>query len=420
MMNRRNFLAASGAMLVLPQLESFSAEKNNKVNKKMVFLGTGFGFTESLYPSGFGKDYKLSKSMSPLQKHKNDLTIVSNLWHKFSRDPHGGCTSYLTGANVDGTPGKRFANTISCDQVAAKYLGKETRYSSLQITSTDTNSFSGYGKGLSLSWDANGKPISGVTEPFRLYDKLFGGGDMSYEEKLAMLQQRKSILDAFVSNLKSLKKRSSKIDQDKLEEYSQSIREIERSIAKEKMWSNKAKPKVNYANPGKDVDGEAEMKAMYEMIILALQTDSTRVISYRQPIKGLLNSLGLNYDGHQLSHYNGSDPRTVASEKKDLKVMELYSGFIDRLKAVKEVDGSRLFDNCLVSFGSNLRSGHMLKNVPAFLTGNIGGQIKHGRHIEMPKESALCNLWLTMLKLCDVPVEKFGDSDSQIKELFNA
>ena len=419
-MNRRNFLAASGAMLVLPHLEFHAAKKNSQVNKKMVFLGMGFGFTESLFPTEFGKDYKLTKSMSPLQKHKNDLTIVSNLWHKYSKDPHGGSTSYLTGANVDGTPGKRFANTISCDQVAAGFMGKDTRYSSLQITSTDTNAFSGYGKGLSLSWDTNGKPISGVTEPFRLYDKLFGGGDMSYEEKLAMLQQRKSILDAFVSNLKSLKKRSSKVDRDKLEEYSQSIREIEQSIAKEKMWSNKEKPKVSFQKPAKKINGEAEMKAMYEMIVLALQTDSTRVITYRQPIKGILNSLGLNYDGHQLSHYNGSAPRTVASEKKDLKVMELYSGFIDRLKAVKEVDGTRLFDNCLVSFGSNLRSGHMLKNVPAFITGNIDNMIKHGRHIKMPKDSALCNLWLTMLKMCDIPVEKFGDSDGQIKELFQA
>ena len=117
------------------------------------------------------------------------------------------------------------------------------------------------------------------------------------------------------------------------------------------------------------------MKAMYELIVLALQTDSTRVITYRQPIKGLLKSLNISYDGHQLSHYNGSAPRTVASEKKDLKVMELYASFIDRLKAVKEVDGTRLFDNCLVSFGSNLRSGHMLKNVPAFLTGNIDGKL---------------------------------------------
>ena len=251
-MNRRNFLAVSGASLVLPNLESFADEKNSSAQKKMVFLGMGFGFTESLYPKKYGKNYELTKSMSPLARHKNDLTLISNLWHKYSRDPHGGCTSYLTGANVDGTPGKRFANTISCDQVAAKYLGKDTRYSSLQVTAKDTNAFSGYGKGLSLSWDINGKPISGVTEPFRLYDKLFGGGDMTHEQKLAILKQRKSILDAFVANLKSLRKKSSKIDQDKLDEYTQSIREIEQSIAKEKMWSNKPKPKVGYAQPLKE------------------------------------------------------------------------------------------------------------------------------------------------------------------------
>lgn len=416
-MNRRKFLLASGASLVLPSLESFASTPKLKAPKKMVFLGMGFGFTESLFPKKFGTDYEITNALKPITRHKDDITLISNLWHKYSRNPHGGSTSYLTGANVDGTPGKRFANTISCDQVAAKYMGNDTRYSSLVITAKDTNAFSGYGQGLSLSWDENGKPISGIIEPFRIYDKLFGGSDVSYEEKLAMLKQRKSILDTFTTNIKSLDSRSSKADREKLGEYFQSIREIENSIAKEKMWSNRPKPKVNYVKPAKEMDGIQEMKTVYDLMALALQTDSTRVITYRQPLKGILKSLNLGYDGHQLSHYHGSDPRTVASEKKDVKVMELYSYFLDRLKALKEVDGTRLFDNTLVSFGSNLRTGHMLKNVPAFVTGNVGNQFKHGQHIEMPKESALCNLWLTMLKSCNVPVESFGDSDGVISEM---
>ena len=420
-MNRRNFLYASGLSLVLPSLESFGkSTENKKAFNKMVFLGVCFGFTESLYPTTFGKDYKFTKLLQPLAKHKQDMTIVSTLWHQYSRDPHAGCTSYLTGANVDGTPGKRFANTVSCDQVAAKYLGQSTRYSSLQITSDDTNSFSGYGKGLSLAWDENGKPVSAVNDPSRLYTQLFGGENTSHEQKLAILKQKKSILDTFTSNLKSLSSKASKIDQEKLSEYSQSVRDIERAIQKEKMWSNKAKPRVDYAAPAKKLDGVAEMKTVYDLITLALQTDSTRVISYRQPLKNILSGLGISYDGHQLSHYHGSDPRTVASEKKDLKMMELFSYFIDRLKTIKEVDGSRLFDNTLVSYGGNLRTGHMLKNVPAFVTGNVGSKIKHGQHIKMPEETALCNLWLSLLKSCDVPVDSFGDSTGEIKELYRS
>ena len=249
-------------------------------------------------------------------KHKDDITIISNLWHKYSRNPHGGTTSYLTGANVDGTPGKRFSNTISCDQVAAKYMGNDTRYSSLVITAKDTNAFSGYGQGLSLSWDENGKPISGIIEPFRIYDKLFGGSDVSYEVKLAMLKQRKSILDTFTANIKSLESRSSKADREKLGEYFQSVCEIENSIAKEKIWSNRPKPKVNYAKPAKELDGIHELKTVYDLMTLALQTDSTRVITYRQPLKGILKSLNLGYDGHQLSHYHGSDPTNRCFRKE--------------------------------------------------------------------------------------------------------
>jgi hypothetical protein len=419
-MNRRNFLVASGAFLTLPHLESFAKKEIIKTSPKMVFIGTGFGFTESLFPQGFGKDYKLSASMAPLAKHRQDMTFLSNLHHQYSRNPHAGSTSYLTGANVDGTPGKRFCNTISCDQLAAKYLGKENRFSSLQLSCADPGGHSGFGTGLSLAWNEAGKPIAGESSPFRLYHKLFGGNNVSYEEKLVRLKQRKSILDTFVSNLKSMHKRSSKIDRNKLDEYLQSIREIEQSIAKEKLWANRPKEKVNYPEPAKNVNGESEIKTMYDLMILALQTDSTRVISYRQPVRSLISSMGINYDGHQLSHYHGSKARTIASEKKDLKCMQLFAYFIDRLKSIKEKDGSRLFDNCLVSYGSNLRTGHMLKNVPAFLTGNIAGKIKHGRHLEMDKDSALCDLWLTMLNTCGVDIESFGDSTGQIEQLFEA
>ncbi len=142
-MNRRNFLTAAGATLILPKLESFADKKDKSVHPKMVFLGMGYGFTNTFYPDTFGKDYKLTKLLQPLARHKNNFTMINNLWHKFSQDPHGGCTSYLTGANVDGTPGKPFANTISCDQVAAKYLGKDTRYSSIQLSGEGSNGVSG-------------------------------------------------------------------------------------------------------------------------------------------------------------------------------------------------------------------------------------------------------------------------------------
>ena len=127
-MNRRKFLLASGASLVLPSLESFASTPKLKAPKKMVFLGMGFGFTESLFPKKFGSDYEITNALKSVAKHKDDITIISNLWHKYSRNPHGGTTSYLTGANVDGTPGKRFSNTISCDQVSSVITASKIDY----------------------------------------------------------------------------------------------------------------------------------------------------------------------------------------------------------------------------------------------------------------------------------------------------
>jgi len=103
---------------------------------------------------------------------------------------------------------------------------------------------------------------------------------------------------------------------------------------------------------------------------------------------------------------------------REEKQTELFAHFLDRLKETKDADGSRLFDSCVVSYGSNIRTGHMLKNGPAFIAGNVDGKLKHGKHIQMPEDTALCNLWLTLLQTCDVPVDSIGDSDGRIEKLF--
>lgn len=414
--DRRHFLAASSSALLLPQLESFASEEGVKsAPQRLVFLGFSYGFTEEFFVRKSGRDFELTPGMKPLERHRNDITIISNLWHQNSREPHSGTVSYLTGANCLGTPGKRFHNAVSCDQVAARHMGRDTRHASIQVTSPERD---GHGGGSSLSWNENGKSLSGIAEPFRLYDALFGGEAMTYEEKLAQLVRRKSVLDGYVDNIQSLSRRSSTADRERLDQYFQSIREIELRIDKEKLWANKPKPNVDYQAPAERVSsGVEEIATMYDLLVLAMQTDLSRVFTYRQPLESLLRTMNITYTGHQLSHYHGSENRTRDAQKRELKQTELFAGFIDRLKETRDFDGSRLYDNCLVSYGSNIRTGHMLKNVPAFVTGNAHGRICHGQHIEMPRDTALCNLWLTMLQTCDVPVENFGDSTGTISEI---
>ena len=159
---------------------------------------------------------------------------------------------------------------------------------------------------------------------------------------------------------------------------------------------------------------------MYDMMIIALQTNMTNVVSYRQPVCSLLAGMGVKLKAHSLSHYGFSQPRILASRERDKKCSSLFAHFIDRLKEAKDSDGSRVFDNCIVSYGSNLRSGHELKNVPAIVTGGGAEQIKHGRNIVLPKEDTpLANYWLTLMQQGGIKTEQFSHSTGIIPELLS-
>ncbi|MDA7659900.1 DUF1552 domain-containing protein, partial [Akkermansiaceae bacterium] len=165
---RRSFLRIGGSVLALPFLETFARAKVAAAAppKRMIFLGGGFGFTkDTFYPKEAGPFSKIgmTEGLSPLARHKDDLTMVTNLTNLGASDPHAGSTSYLTGANVAGTPGKRFHNSISCDQIAAQHLGRKTRFPALILSAkeADGGQNSGHGQGLSLSWDESGNPIPG-------------------------------------------------------------------------------------------------------------------------------------------------------------------------------------------------------------------------------------------------------------------
>ncbi|MGJ8672715.1 DUF1552 domain-containing protein [Rubritalea sp.] len=424
---RRSFIrSASGFILGLPFLESFASAKTltqSVAPKRMIFLGGGFGFTkQTFFPTEAGRfsDIGLTQGLEPLARHSNDFTMVSNMSNLGATNPHGGSTSYLTGANVQGTPGKRFYNSISCDQLAAQQLGTQTRFSSLVLSAKEPDGLqnSGHGNGLSLSWDAAGKPIPGLNTPIELYHKIFANNQESREELEHLLANKQSVLDIVNIDGSSMKRKLSKNDQEKLGEYFDSLRQIELDLERQAKWASIPKPEAPYEVPGVDLLGEEEIKLMYDMMIISMQTDSTRVMSYRQPVCSVLTGMEFALKAHSLSHYGFSAERRKASEERDRKCMELFAHFIDRLKSAQDVDGSRLYDNCIVSYGSNLRSGHELKNVPALLTGGGGQNIKHGSHIKLPKQDTpLANYWLTLMQQANVNINQFSHSTGIIPEL---
>lgn len=423
---RRSIFRAGSSLLALPFLETFATAQASAATppKRMVFLGGGFGFTsETFYPKAAGRfaEIGLTEGLTPLKRHQNDITMVSNLTNVGATDPHGGSVSYLTGANVAGTPGKRFFNSVSCDQVAAKHLGQDTRFSSLILSEreADGGQNSGHGPGLSLSWDDSGNPMPGLSDPVELYRTLFAQKTDSRAELDARLQKKQSILDIVRLDAGAIKRTLSKGDQDKLDEYFQGLRQVEKGLERQAEWANIPKPEAPFELPN-GLSGEEEIKLMYDMIIIALQTDATRVITYRQPVCSLLAGMGVPLKAHSLSHYGFSEPRKNASRQRDKKCTELFAHFLDRLKDAKDSDGSRLYDNCIVSFGTNLRSGHELKNLPAIVSGGGGQQLKHGEHIALPEsDTPLANYWLTLMQQANIPVDKFSHSTGIVPELLS-
>ena len=423
--NRRHFLCGTGALIALPALESIgfrpfavAAEKAKAAPpKRAVFLGIGFGVTkETWFPdlNDTGADYKLSEGLSPLARHKKDFTVVQGCSNQYSNEAHWGSTFWLTGANRYSVPGQNMANSISADQVAARQLGQDTRFASMQLDSGD-GSASGHGPGLSLAWDQRGKPVAGFNNPLQVFHKLFSAENLPLAQRQAAIAEKRSVLDAVLTEARRVQRGLSKTDNDKLDEYFQGIRDIETRLGKDEDWLDVPKAKAPLAEPAPGLKGRDEIELMYNLIVAALQTDSTRVMSYRLPGQELLKSMDVTLSAHNISHYSPGD-RMDASKARDKAHSELLAGLIDKLKATKEPDGSILFDHTALAFGSNISSIHYLDNCPTILTGG-GANLKLGQHLALPKDTPLCNVWLTMLKGMGIQAERHGDSSGVVKEL---
>ena len=422
MTTRRHFLRSTGTLIALPALESigfkaFAAPKVGTPPKRMVFLGFGWGVTnETWFPDAkkTGSAWELSEGLKPLARHQKDITVVQGCANKFANEAHWGSTFWLTGANRYAEPGQSFHNSISADQVAAAHLGKETRFASIQLNTPDVAN-SGHGPGLSMAWDPRGKPMAGLETPVAAFHRLFSDDTTPLSERQAMLAQKRSVLDAVLEDAKRVQNGLTKTDIDKLDEYYQSIRDIEVRLGKDEQWLSvpKSKPPITEPKPG--LAGKAEIEVMYDLIVAALQTDSTRVLTYRQPVGTLLQSLGTKVAPHDMSHYSPGD-RMAASQKRDTTQSELLAGLIDKLKATKEADGTTLFDHIALAYGSNIRTIHYLDNCPTVLTGGAAN-LKLGQHLVLPKDTPLCNVWLTMLHGLGIEAERHGDSTGLVKEL---
>ena len=412
--SRRQFLKAAGTCIALPAFESAvglaASASAAPPPKRMIFLGFGWGVTsETWFPdrNQVGRGYALPAGLAPLARHKDHFTVIQGLSNAFSTGAHAGSTFWLTSANQFAEPGQAFHNSVSVDQVAAAQFGAATRYPSLQLTAADAGE-SGHGPGLSLAWDQHGKPLAGIDSPTTVFHRLFSADGAPLAARRAAIAGRRSVLDAVREDARRVGRGLSRADTRKLDEYLEGLRDIEVRLAKEEQWLDVPKASPPLGEPTGGLVGRDEIESMYALIVAALQTDATRVVTYRQPVARLLTSLDIKVAPHDLSHYTPG-ARMEASQQRDLSQSKLLAGLLDRLAAVREPDGSSLLDHTCVVYGSNIRTIHYLDNCPTIVAGG-GANIRLGEHVVVPDKTPLANLWLTLLQGSGVRAESHGDS----------
>ena len=417
-LHRRTFLRTTGIAIALPQLNVLAGDvkhgPNHQPIRRMVCICAPLGLhPDNFFPQQTGKDYSLSPYLEILKEYREDMTVISGLAHAGmgSSFAHQASASFLTGVPGAGRPG--FRNAISLDQFAADHIGTQTRFPSLAM--------SGEGFG-GLSWTRTGALIPADNSPSKVFARLFLEGRADErQDQMRRLEDGRSILDDVRDQATSLRSNLGNEDRDKLDEYLTSVRELEQRMVNDDSWAKKPKPKVD-TEPPQDIPNAADLigrtRLLFDLAHLALQTDSTRLITimlagstFAPPIPGV--TLG----HHDLSHH-GKDPTKLEQLKiVEVETMKTVRDLLAKLKQSKE-DSSTLLDQTTLFLGSNLGDGssHSTQNLPVLLA---GGGFRHGQHLAFDPHNPppLCNLYVSMLQRLGIGTDKFSTSNGTLTGL---
>ncbi len=428
---RRRFLAkslGSAAAMILPQFESLARAKTgvNGVPTRLVYMSMGFGVSNGWFPTGSktSSNWKLPNLFAPLQNHKDDISVIQNL--SLLGPPPRKAPAHYAGLhllNDAAAVNPKYGHNASiptCDQIAAEYIGQDTKFPSLAIAAVDKTSLKGgNGKGMrSISWNKEGRHISGIEGALKLYTTLYGNRNLSKEKLANQFAQKKSIMDFLVRDLKSLNSKLSKGDQNVLDQYTSSLREVELNLSRSFDLSSEKGTLQHLEKPPKDLSGIDDVKLTYDLMALAMEADYTRVISYMMGVDPILKSMNLNVSSHDMSHYRGAGRK--AHQLRDKKNLELLSYFFDKLKSIQQADGNSLFHHSMITFASGLRHKHTRGNLPILFAGYGGGGIKQGVNVVNPKNTPINNLWFSQLRHINPKLKKWHNSRNNVSEVFTS
>jgi len=413
--NRRKFLSASGISIALPMLESLPAfaetTKQDTTAKRLVCIGGYLGFhQESIFPKQSGQEYEIPPLLEPISDHKEEFTIFSGLDHR-AANGHGNWGNYLCGQNPI---------SWSLDQQVAQRIGQKSRFPSIQLTAGKAS--------RSMSFTKRGVALPMIQRPSVLYNKLFASAsDRVHTEYL--LKSGQSALDLVLDDAKRLRSSVSSRDSQKLGEYFESVREVEKRMKRQLDGIDDPIPETDYQLPNYDPVAptlmlEAE-SLMYDLIALALETDSTKVATLFLAGLGQVFTIEgetLQAGYHALSHH-GNDPDKVRDlVKVEKEHMKCFNGFLHQLKTKTDATGAPLLDSTLVMMGTGMgdASRHANSNLPIVLA---GGGFHHGSHIAVdatkPDAPLLGDLYITMMQKLGIEAESFSNANRNLNHLFS-
>lgn len=440
--SRRQMLRGLGASISLPLLDCMAELPSPTKPKRSVFLYIPNGVNTLTWQiEKAGTDFEFTAPLKSLERHRNEVTPISGLHHPMVLGKHHNCDKvWLTGADVPGDGGA-FRNSVSADQLMAEVQGVATRFSSLEMAV----------EGHSLAWSRDGIQIPAERNTQTIFNMLFGVAKDSKETIRRRLSRRGSILDLVAEDAKRVSKKMGSEDRTKLDEYLTAVRQVEERTRRADEWLNVPKPELDPADVAHlsrklDMSVVADYhRLFYDLMVMALRTDSTRVISCMicsESNGGAIPDIGISQTRHGLSHHNGDPEQLRRLTQTDTFFVEQFSYFLDQLKSHQE-DGNTLLDTTQVLWGSGMAYGHSHgnANLPTLLAGGKALGYKHGQHVDfnLPKigeynvadanghyricsqpvdsDARVSNLLLTMLQRSDVETESFQDSIGPISQI---
>jgi len=409
-LNRRTFLRASGISIGLPFLEAMlPAGAAPKSPPRMLLIGRPLGmFTPNLFPEQTGRDYTPSRYLKLLEAHRQDFTVFSGMSHRYGAG-HYAEVALMTGVHPDLVRPNEIRNTISLDQEVASHFAGQTRFGALVIG------------GGSAAWNRRGVRIPSEQRALRVFKQLFIQGTPEEEAReLRRVREGQSILDDVRGQVRTLNTQLSGEDRARLDLYLSSIREAEEKLRQDETWSLTPKPKIGVPEPKVEFSGPQlveRSRQWLDIVHLAFQTDSTRVISLHLGSQERPEIQGVTLGHHDASHH-GQEPSKLEQlamiEEAEMKV---FAEFLDKMKASAENE-STLLDRTAVLYASNLgnSSSHDNTNLPIILA---GGGFKHQGHVAFDRTNnqPMANLFVRMIQQMGVEMDKFGASTGVVSEI---